>query len=224
MRLNKRELDTLEANTITFLNSHLLYKQLKVDLQHTLYQAIADTDVAASGMAIIIGGLPGIVKDQLTKVGSARLRLDRGDYKRLVEWTRELLGDEEANALPEYPFVDYSTTTVDFPAGKVFYSTTAGALRPPKQGDEAILRAWGKVAKAQSRIALADARTIATSKQVRQLGVEKLTVDAFLQALPHGKNLVPASWTEPPAEAPVQSVMDTDTSARLRALILGEFA
>lgn len=224
MRLVKHHLDTLEANTLTFLRSHLLYKQLRVDLQHTLYQAIADTDVAANSMAVIVGGLPGIVKDQLTKVGHAVLRLDNDDYKKLVKWTRELLGDEFADTLPPYPYDNYRGENIDFPAGKVFYSTTANALRPIKQGDEAILRAWGKVSRARGRIAAADARILATAQQVRQLGVELLTVDAFLQAVPHAKNIVPASWTEPPAEAPVQNLMDPDNAARLRSLILGEFA
>lgn len=224
MRLTKTHLDTLEANTSTYLRSHLVYKQLHIDLQHTLYQAIADTDVAASGMAIIVGGLPSIVKDQLTKVGHARLRIDPKDYTNLVDWTRELLGDSFADTLPPYPFESYHTETIDFPPGKVFYSTTADALRPPKKGDEAILRAWGKVVRARGRIKEADERILAAAKQVRQLGIELLTLDAFLQALPHGKNLVPASWTEPPAEEPVQTLLDPDTSARLRSLILGEYA
>lgn len=224
MRLTNEKLNTLEANTSTFLRDHLLYKQLHIDLQHTIYQAIADTDHAANGMAVIVGGLPGIVKDQLTKVGAARLRLDKDDYERLVNWTRELLGDSFADTLPPYPFNNHSTETIDFPPGKVFYSKSADALRPVKQGDEAILRAWGKVARARGRIAAADARILQTASQVRQLGVELLTVDAFLQALPHGKNLVPPSWTEPPVEAPASSVMEPEKAAHLRSLILGEFA
>lgn len=224
MRLTKTRLDTLHQCVISHMYQHQVYTALKNDLKEVVYQAVADTDPAANGMAVVVHSLPLIVRDQLPKIGSATVYLDSGDYRRLREWVAKTLGKESAQQMPvDSPFGYYSRQEV-FPTGKVFYSGTAGRLRDPKEGDPVTLTAWMRVVMAKARVERANAVIAETAEQVRQLGVELLNVDALMQAVPGIKALLPVEWTNPPEEPPVQAMLDPDTSAQLRKIILGDLA
>lgn len=223
MRLTNARLDDIRNYTLEFLRSHQLYTQLHVDRQHAAYQAVLDTDVAANGMDVVMASLPSLVKDQLPKIGNLRIKLDKDQYKNFKQAYAETFGEEKAATLPELtPFRDYYAVTVDFPPGKVVFSVTANELRTPKAGDRALLLGWEKIVRAQERITQAEKRVIEAGDQMRQLAVESVNLDAFLKTVPNARVIIPASWLAPPVEAPKQTMLDPDTSARLRALILGE--
>lgn len=224
MRLTTSRLNELEQHVISYMHAHQIFKALKDDVQAVVYQAVADTDPAANGMAVIIHSLPGIVKDQLPKVGSSRVHLDSSDYKRLRGWIAAALGEDVSQDLPVGSPFEYHEQQVDFPEGKVFYSKTTDRLRPPKEGDKITLLAWTRVSMAKGRVAAAQKTINETAAQVRQLGVELLNLDALLQAVPGIKAALPLSWTEPPETPPVQAMLDPDTSAQLRKIILGDLA
>lgn len=225
MRFTNAKLDDVRNFTLTFLRSHLLYTQLGIDLQHAAYQAVLDTDVAANGMNVVMASLPPIVRDQLPKIGSLRVRLDAEGYTAFVKAFGQTIGKKEAKALPAAcPFTNYHTDTINFPAGKVFFSATAGALRPPKAGDAALLLGWARLMQAKQRVVAAEQRVVEAGEQMRQLAVESVTLDNFLANVPNARVIIPASWLAPPVEAPKTTLLDPDTSARLRALILGEAA
>lgn len=223
MRFTNAKLEEIESATVAFLRNHQLYTQLGRDLQHAAYQAVLDSDVAANGMNVVMATLPSIVRDQLPKIGNLRVRLDSGSYELFLKAYANTVGKKEAKALPETtPFKSHYAETINFPPGKVVFSATANELRPPKEGDTALLLAWGKLVQARQRVLAAEERVVQAGAQMKQLAVECVNLDAFLATVPNARVIVPAGWLAPPVEAPKQTMLDPDTSARLRALILGE--
>jgi len=217
VRITKSMVETLTQGQKDFLYSHMLYKQLQKDYQETVYQAVLDLDPAAAGMAVVVHSTPKIVKDQLPKVSQTRInQVSDSLYKQVVDAGFELP--------PENPFKHYGGEHVDFPAGKVLYSGSADTLRPISADRPTSLSAWTKVIWAKYRVQQANLRIQSAARHLEQLCYEMGTLDKLMEQVPSIRHLIPASWLAEPVAAPKTNMVDPDTAARLRALILGEKA
>lgn len=217
MRLTKEKIDKLCAAARAALYEHPTYKQRQLDYRHTVYHAVMDTDIAASGMVMVVGSLPKIVKDQLPKVSAVKVRIYQEAYANLEKYAKAL----GIKGMPSYPFDGSSEASVTLPDGAVFYSVTAGELREFNLDNEASIRAWAKVSMARGAIRRAESAISEACGQLEQLAAELVTLDRLMQAVPACRPLIPATWLEPEVPKPDQSLVDEETAARLRALILG---
>lgn len=224
MRLTKSRLDDLKAHVISHMYQHQVFTALQKDQKEVFYQAMADTDPAANGMAVVIHSLPQIVRDQLPKISSGVAYLDQSDYNRMRGWVGKTLGKAAAAQMPKTSPFSYHNRSETFPDGKVFYSASARELRHPKEGDPVTLTAWMRVSMAKGRVERAIKLITDTAEQVRQLGVELLTLDELMKTVPGIKAAIPLDWTNPPEVPPAQPMLDPDTSAQLRKIILGDLA
>ncbi len=221
MRLTKEKVQTLRNNLSEKLFAHPVYKEALAQRQEVIYLAVLHGDPVAATLTGIVDTLPKIVKDQLPKRSYVRFSFRADDYKTLVKALAEKDGITD---MPPYPFEGYQSTQVDFPPGRVLYSESANELPSFSQDKPASRSMWRSVALAQHRVKTAQDNITRACNHLEQLAYELVNLDALIDKVPVVRDIIPASWLAPAEEQPKNQLVDEETAARLRALILGEKA
>ena len=219
MRLKNSDIQLLTQQLETHLYETQQYKGIVEDLKNTAYQVILSANPVAATLSGLVGTLPKVVKDEITKISSIGYRLEANKYEELVKAAKEKDGITD---MPPYPFNGYSNMYTDFPVGKVLYGSSADGMPSFNVENDASRMAWIRLSQAQAALVKANKVVTKASATLTQLCHELGTLDRLIDAVPVIRPLVPLTWLEPPAEAPKTGLVDEETAARLRNLILGE--
>lgn len=224
MRLTKYMIGELEGRVRALLDNHTVIHELKRTFSEVLHTEMVRLQPKQTEYLIHLGQAPKVLSELVPRYTNIRVRLNN--------YTKEVAEAFAAHSLPEikgltsnFTYMN-STETVDLPAGKVLVGDQT--FPSFNKDDLKNCQSWHAVVKARMDITRAEHRINNVCDTLPQVLAELRTLDAAMDKLPLIRAAVPESWltNADSAKAPksTSGVLDAESAARLRKIILGDRA
>ena len=224
MRLTKYMIGELEGRVRALLDNHTVIHELKRTFSEVLHTEMVRLQPKQTEYLIHLGQAPKVLSELVPRYTNIRVRLNN--------YTKEVVEAFAAHGLPMIEgLADYyrymgNTQTVDLPAGKVLLGSNEFPELSKDSRKNCV--SWHAVISARMDITRAEQRINKACNALPQVLAELKTLDAAMDKLPLIRAAVPESWLTDAdsAKAPKadSGVLDAESAARLRKIILGDRA
>lgn len=223
MRLTKYMIDELTTRVSDLLKNHTINHELKQQLARTAHREMVKLQPKQTQYLIHLGQAPKVISELVPRYQAIRIRLN--------VYTHEVLKAFAAHNLPEITGFDHGhlfqrLESVDLPEGLVLVADN----NFPEFNRDSLesVTSWHRVIAARAEMYMAEYRATKTCEALPQVLAELKTLDAAMDKLPLIRAAVPQSWLDDAENAkapkPASGMLDAESAARLRKIILGDRA